>query len=42
VIARAMIAIGNGYALERLIDPARVSEQELARIAGAVIKGLAE
>lgn len=40
VIARAMIALGNGYALERLIDPERISDEELARVAGAILAGL--
>jgi AcrR family transcriptional regulator len=41
VLARAVVAMGNGVALERLADPARVPEGLLATMAIAFLRGVA-
>jgi AcrR family transcriptional regulator len=41
VLARAVVAMGNGVALERLTDPARVPEGLLSTMAVAFLRGLA-
>jgi AcrR family transcriptional regulator len=41
VLARAVVAIGNGVALERLADPARVPEGLLSTMAVAFLRGVA-
>jgi AcrR family transcriptional regulator len=41
VLARAVVAMGNGVALERLADPARVPEGLLATMAVAFLRGVA-
>jgi AcrR family transcriptional regulator len=41
VLARAVVAMGNGIALERLADPDRVPEGLLATMAVAFLRGLA-
>jgi AcrR family transcriptional regulator len=41
VLARAVVAMGNGIALERLADPARVPEGLLSTMAVAFLRGLA-
>jgi AcrR family transcriptional regulator len=41
VLARAVVAMGNGVALERLTDPARVPEGLLATMAVAFLRGAA-
>jgi AcrR family transcriptional regulator len=40
VLARAVVAIGNGVALERLTDPARVPEGLLSTMAVAFLRGV--
>ena len=40
--ARAGIAIGNGYALERLTDPERATEEEFVRVAVILMQALEE
>jgi len=40
VLARAVVAMGNGIALERLADPARVPEGLLSTMAVAFLRGL--
>ena len=41
VLARAVVAMGNGVALERLADPGRVPEGLLSTMAVAFLRGLA-
>jgi AcrR family transcriptional regulator len=41
VLARAVVAMGNGVALERLADPGRVPEGLLSTMAVALLRGLA-
>jgi AcrR family transcriptional regulator len=41
VLARAVVAMGNGIALERLADPGRVPEGLLSTMAVAFLRGLA-
>ena len=41
VLARAVVAMGNGVALERLADPARVPEDLLATMAVSFLRGVA-
>jgi AcrR family transcriptional regulator len=41
VLARAVVAMGNGVALERLADPGRVPEGLLSTMAMAFLRGLA-
>src|SRR5215211_6513441 len=41
VLARAVVAMGNGVALERLTDPARVPEGLLATMAVSFLRGVA-
>ena len=41
VLARAVVAMGNGLALERLTDPARVPDGLLATMAIAFLRGVA-
>jgi len=40
VLARAVVAMGNGVALERLTDPARVPEGLLSTMAVAFLRGV--
>jgi AcrR family transcriptional regulator len=40
VLARAVVAMGNGVALERLTDPARVPEGLLSTMAVAFLRGM--
>lgn len=42
VLGRAMLALGNGYGIERLIDPERVSGEELALASRKMVAGLLE
>lgn len=39
---RALIALGNGYALERLTDPERVTDEEFAQVAIKLMSALDE
>ena len=41
VLARAVVAMGNGVALERLADPSRVPEELLSTMAVAFLRGVA-
>jgi AcrR family transcriptional regulator len=41
VLARAVVAMGNGVALERLADPARVPEDLLSTMAISFLRGVA-
>jgi AcrR family transcriptional regulator len=41
VLARAVVAMGNGVALERLADPGRVPEELLSTMALAFLRGVA-
>jgi hypothetical protein len=41
VLARAVVAMGNGVALERLTDPARVPEGLLSTMAVSFLRGVA-
>jgi AcrR family transcriptional regulator len=40
VLGRAMLALGNGYGMERLTDPERVSGEELALASRKMVGGL--
>jgi AcrR family transcriptional regulator len=40
VLGRAMLALGNGYGMERLTDPERVSVEELALASRKMVSGL--
>ena len=40
VLGRAMLALGNGYGMERLTDPERVSGEELALASRKMVSGL--
>ncbi|HXQ57105.1 MAG TPA: hypothetical protein VOA19_15070, partial [Actinomycetes bacterium] len=41
VLARAVVAMGNGVALERLADPTRVPEDLLSTMAISFLRGVA-
>jgi hypothetical protein len=41
LLARAVVALGNGVALERLADPARVPEDLLSTMAISFLRGVA-
>jgi AcrR family transcriptional regulator len=42
ILGRAMLALGNGYGMERLTDPERVAVDELALASRKMVSGLLE